>query len=457
MRMTGDAPVDSLTVRWIVAVVMAATLAMPAGSRGEEESPAPPDTTQTETPPATAAPASPQTEEPPPPDRPLEPDPAETHYMLGEQRWRSGDLIGAVEEFREAARLQPHRPEPRLSLGTALYQMGDLEGAIDAYRALLKLQPDLAVAHLNLATAHMLKQEWADARDAVTAALRLQPDLTHAHYTLGMVRYRLGDRAGAIEAFREALNQKPDFIDAHYHLGLLLQASNQEADAVQEFYAAAIAGLPKAQYFLGSALASGRGIARDLPVAIHWWFLAADQDVGQAKEALSQLRQSAVIKGKRSATDAKAAQQAFADFRKELWKAYPELSPQPDLSLGEALLKDGHVDEALPVLLREAYALSGPAEAALETLYDQGIEGTLLPNDPRILDYFRTTANEGLPGPRLVMARLYVRGQGVPEDLKKAKSLLKGHPNEEAKALLREISTRRQNHPNTGKGPSASP
>jgi tetratricopeptide (TPR) repeat protein len=448
--------VDGLTVKWIAALVTAVTLAMPGGSRAAEEITAPGDAGQTETPPS-AEPSSPPPDPHTAPGLPVEPDPADTHYMLGEQRVRSGDLIGAVEEFREAARLQPNRPEPRLGLGTALYQMGDLEAAIDAYRALLKLQPDLAMAHLNLATAHMVKQEWADARDAVTSALRLQPDLTQAHYTLGMVRYRLGDRAGAIDAFREALNQKPDFIDAHYHLGLLLQASNQEADAVQEFYAAAIAGLPKAQYFLGSALASGRGVARDLPVAIHWWFLAADQDVGQAKEALSHLRQSAVIKGKRSANDAKAAQQAFADFRKEMWKAYPEFSPEPDLSLGEALLKEGHVDEAVPVLLREAYALSAPAESALETLYDQGLEGSLSPHDPRILDYFRTTADEGLPGPRLVMARLYVRGQGVPEDLKKAKALLRGNPKEEAKALLREISTKQQNHHNTGKGQSTSP
>jgi tetratricopeptide (TPR) repeat protein len=438
---------------------MAAMLAIPAGSHAEETIP-PADTVQTETPPAEERLDSPQPEPPPAPTALSEPDPADTHSMLGEQRFRSGDLIGAVEEFREAARLQPDRPEPRLSLGTALYQMGDLEGAIDAYRALLKLQPDVAMAHLNLATAHMVKQEWADARDAVTAALRLQPDLTQAHYTLGMVRYRLGDRAGAIEAFREALNQKPDFIDAHYHLGLLLQASNQEAEAVQEFYAAAVAGLPKAQYFLGSALASGRGVARDLAVAIHWWFLAADQDVAQAKEALSHLRQNAVIKGKRSASDAKAAQQAFADFRKEMWKAYPELKPEPDLSLGEMLLKDGHADEAVPVLLREAYALSAAAETALETLYDQGLEGSLQPNDPRILEYFRTVADEGLPGPRLVMARFYVRGQGVPEDLKKAKALLKGNPKEEAKALLREISTKQQNHQptqNNGKGQSASP
>ena len=450
---------DGLAVKWIAAVATMVSLFVPALSPGAEEATTPSDATQTEAA-ATAGPVpqSPQTEEHPPSSRPLEPEPAETHYMLGEQRFRSGDLIGAVEEFREATRLQPARIEQRLSLGTALYQMGDLEGAIDAYRALLRLQPDLAMGHLSLATAYLVKQDWADARDALTAALRLQPDLTQAHYALGMVRYRLGDRGGAIEAFREALNQKPDFVDAHYHLGLLLQASHQEADAVQEFYIAALAGLPKAQYFLGSAHASGRGVARDLPVAIHWWFLAADQDVGQAKEALSQLRQSAVIKGKRAANDAKAVQQAFADFRKEMWKAYPELTVQPDQSLGDALLKDGHVDDAVPVLLREAYALSPAAELVLETLYEQGLEGSLSPNDPRILEYFRTTSEEGLPGPRLIMARFYVRGQGVPEDLKKAKALLKGNPKEEAKALLREISTKQQNHHNTEKSqPNASP
>jgi tetratricopeptide (TPR) repeat protein len=385
-----------------------------------------------------------------------EPHPAETHHVLGVTRLNAGDLIGAIEELREALRVQPGFTDARMSLGTALYQMGDLDGALEAYQAALRTQPDLVHAHVNLATIHMAKREWASARSELQAALQLQPDLVRAHYALGVVRYGLGDRRGAIEAYRAALELKPDYADAHYNLGLLLKLANQEGEAAQEFYAAALAGMPKAQYFLGSAHASGRGVERDLVVAVQWWFRAAEQHEPQAIEALSQLRQSVFTKNKRPADERDAIIHAFAEFRSELWKEYPEFDRQASDCVGAALIQQDRLREALPVLLQEAMALSEPAQAVLETLYERGVEGELAPYDERIRTFFKMTAEEGVPRPRLVMARAYAHGLGVPQDIKKAKALLKGESSDEAKALLRDISALQPNHQSSGKSKSAS-
>lgn len=385
-----------------------------------------------------------------------EPHPAETHYVLGVARLNTGDLIGATEELREALRVQPDLVEARMSLGTALYQIGDLDGASEAYHAALRTQPDLVQAHVNLATIHIVKREWAPARNELQVALQLQPDLVRAHYALGLVRYGLGDRRGAIEAYREALQLKPDYADAHYNLGLLLKLANQEGEAAQEFYAAALAGMPKAQYFLGSAHASGRGVERDLIVAVQWWFRAAEQHEPQAMEALSQLRQSIFTKNKRPSGERDAIIQAFGEFRNELWKEYPEFDRQASDCVGAALIQQDRLREALPVLLQEGMALSEPAQAVLETLYERGLEGKLAPYDERIRTFFKMTAEEGVPRARLVMARVYAHGLGVQQDVKKAKALLKGDPSDEAKALLREITALQQNHQSPGKSKSAS-
>ncbi|MEP6888505.1 MAG: tetratricopeptide repeat protein [Nitrospirales bacterium] len=409
--------------------------------------------------PATPSPESaPATAEPAPieAESEAEPRPEETHYVLGVTRLNAGDLIGATEELREALRVQPEFGDARMSLGTALYQIGDLDSAIEAYQAALRTQPDLVQAHVNLATVYMVKREWASARNELQAALQLQPDLVRAHYALGVVRYGLGDRRGAIEAYRAALQLKPDYADAHYNLGLLLKLANQEGDAAQEFYAAALAGMPKAQYFLGSAHASGRGVERDLVVAVQWWFRAAEQHEPQAMEALSQLRQSVFTKNKRPAGERDAIIQAFAEFRSELWKEYPEFDRQASDCVGAALIQQDRLREALPVLLQEAMALSEPAQAVLETLYQRGVEGELAPYDERIRTFFKMTAEEGVPRPRLVMARVYAHGLGVQQDVKKAKALLKGESSDEAKALLRDISALQQNHQSSGKSKSAS-
>lgn len=409
-----------------------------------------------------AEPATPVSSEPEPlaPDEPpAEPHPAETHYVLGVTRLNAGDVLGATEELREALRVQPDFIQARMSLGTALYQIGDLDGAIEAYQAAVRTQPDLVQAHVNLATVYMVRREWASARNELQTAVQLQPDLVRAHYALGLVRYGLGDRRGAIEAYRETLQLKPDFADAHYNLGLLLKLANQEADAAQEFYAAALAGLPKAQYFLGSAHAAGRGVERNLAVAVQWWFRAAEQDEPQAKEALSQLRQSVFTKNKRPAGERDAIIEAFTEFRAELWKEYPEFDRQASDCVGAALIQQDRVREALPVLLQEAMALSEPAQAALAALYERGLEGQLAPYDDRIRTFLKMAAEEGVPRPRLVMARLYAHGLGVPQDIKKAKALLKGESSEEAKALLRDISALHQHQPSTeqpnGKAKSA--
>ncbi len=375
-------------------------------------------------------------------------DPAHLHYSQGVGLLSSGDLLGARAEFREALRLQPDLAQARFSLGTALYLSGDVDSAIDAYRTVVRQQPDLAHAHLHLGTALMVTHDWAGAQSALQTAVNLQPDSVPAHYNLGVVRARLGDRTGAIESYRNALRLKPDHAEAHYHLGLALKQNKQDSEATREFLAAAQAGLPQAQYYAGIAHASGAGVERNLASAIAWWFLAADQEVPQAKEALAHLRKMTLTTDKRSAGEARVVQDAFGAFRRSLWQQVSDLKGRAvDESVGGGLLRAGRTREAMRVLLHEAEALSVEAQAQLEALYANGVNGQLAPHDRRILEYFKSAAGEGLPYPRVILARIYARGLGVPPDTSKALGLLKGNPREDAQALAKELSASAKSAP----------
>jgi len=368
-------------------------------------------------------------------------EPAHLHYSQGVGLLSSGDLLGAKAEFREALRLQPDLVQARFSLGIALYLSGDVDSAIDAYRTVIRQQPDLAHGHLHLGTALMVTHDWAGAQSALQTAVSLQPDLVPAHYNLGLVRNRLGDRRGTIESYREALRLRPDHAEAHYHLGLALKQNKQEVEATKEFLAAAQAGVPQAQYHAGVASASGTGVERNLAAAISWWFLAADQEVPQAKDALAQLRKMTLPTDKRSVGEARVVQDAFGTFRRSLWQQVSNLKGRAaDESVGVGLLRAGRTREAVHVLLHEAAALSEEAQAQLETLYASGVEGHLAPFNSRILDYFKAAAGEGLPYPRVILARIYTRGLGVPADVNKARGLLKGNLREDAQALMKELS-----------------
>ncbi len=319
---------------------------------------------------------------------------------LGRALLARGETVEATVPLREALRLKPDLAEARASLGLALYAMGDLDAAVEELRGLLRVRPDLAEARLTLAAALVARQDWPAARAELETALAASPDLLQAQYTLGVVRYAQGDLAGAIEAYRRVLAREPRAVDARYNLALVLKLTRRDAEATPEFLAAAEAGLPRAQYFAGAAYATGVGVPRDLVAAIAWWTRAAEQGVAQAEEGLAQLRQSASGRARRSPADRQAVEQAFGEYRARLWNEYPDLARQGDEPLGAALLRQGRAREAVPVLIREAAALSEPAQRMLETLYDQGIEGQLPAHDARILAYLKSAAAEGRSRPR---------------------------------------------------------
>lgn len=349
-------------------------------------------------------------------------------------------MSAAVAGLRQILRSEPDHLPARTSLAMALYAMGDIDGALEELRAILRGRPETIQARLMLATVLTAKQDWTGARAELDDVLRRQPDLLQAHYTLGLVRYTLGDLPGAIASYRRVLAGDPDHADAHYNLALVLKLGHRDAEATGEFLAAARAGLPRAQYFLGTAYATGVGVERSLPVAIDWWFRAAERGVTQADEALAQLRQVALGRGRRAASERAGAEQAFRDYRAALWGAYPDLSADGRDSVGARLLEVGRVPEAVPLLLREAWALGEPAERLLEALYEQGAGAELAVHDSRILGFLRTAAGEGQVRPRIALARIYARGLGVPPDVDRAIGLLRATPHEDAQRLLQELT-----------------
>jgi len=350
-------------------------------------------------------------------------------------------MAAATMQLREALRLQPELVEARESLGLALYNMGDLDGAIEELRALLRQKREAALARLTLAAALIARQDWSSARAELEEVLRQQPELAQAYYSLGLARYALGDLNGAIEAYRQLLARRPDLPDARYNLALALKLAHHDAEATPEFLASARAGHAAAQYFLGVAYAGGIGVDRDLALAIMWWSRAADQGVYQAQLSLGELRQTALGRSTRGPAERSGVEQAFRDYRARLWDEFPELDRNgDDDTVGAALLRQSRVREAVPVLIREASSLSEPAQGLLEALYYHGVKGQLLAHDGRILDYFKTAAQEGRPRARIALARFYAAGLGVPKDTARAISLLRATPHEDAQRLLQELS-----------------
>ncbi len=355
------------------------------------------------------------------------------------------DPILLLGELRGAVRSAPDRVDERFKLAQTLYQLGDLDAALDECRAALALAPETARGHVQLGVLLMAKQDWRSAGAAMKEAVRLDPELAQAHYALGTIHYSLGNSKAAIEAYRRAIDLHPDFPDARYRLALVLKVTNQYQEAARLMEEAAEGGVGQAQYFIGNAYRQGQGVSKDLARTIYWWTRASQFGQVRAEEALSHLRRQALTRDEHDRRRGEA-RDAFRRYREGLWELYPGTGrPDTDASLGVTLLAEGRADEAVPILLAEAYALSGPAHEAVARLYEHGEDGRVQPFDPRLRRYLETMASDGSVPAKKAAARMYGLGLGVSRDPQKAKAFLKGLPKQEVTAVLDEISASSRN------------
>ena len=352
------------------------------------------------------------------------------------------DAVTELVALRRAIRLLPDVPEYHLQLAAALLRLGELDSAIEECRSAVRLQPDDGHAQLQLGLLLSAKQDWQGAASALKEALRLEPNLPHAHYSLGKVHYSLGDVASAIESYRRVLELRPHFLDAHHHLGLLLRVTGRMREAVPHFEAAAMGGVPQARLFLGNAYKDGHGVEKNLGLAIYWWMQAIELGDQTSFLSLSKLRRQTLASGLTSLQRADLLK-GFQSYRTILWNDYPDMSRVSDRqSLGKALLGQGRGEDAIWVLLKEGVALSEEAHTLLGTLYETGSTPYLKPFDKRILTCFETTAADGFPSAKRLLARIYTRGLGVDADIQKARGILKDLPKQEAEAMLTELGIR---------------
>lgn len=349
------------------------------------------------------------------------------------------DPVTTLGELRRIVRRLPNDVTVRLKLSQTLLRIGDLESALEECRAAIKLQPDLGKAHLQLGLTLIAKQEWRAATAALKDALKLEPDLAQAHYSLGTIQQSLGNPKAAIQSYRQAIELQPYFPDAHYRVASLLKTSGHMREALQHMEAAAIGGVPQARLFLGNAYGNGQGTEKNLGLGIFWWTQAAELGQQPAIDSLAKLRRQLLAPDLPVARRADL-HRAFRVYQDKLWNEFPDLKRIGDQqSLGSVLALQNRVEEAIPVLLKECYALNDDAHAELATLYETGLDQHLPPFDKRILACFETTAAEGYVPAKKSLVRIYTTGLGVSPDPVKAKATLKDLPKLDMLSLSDEL------------------
>jgi Ca-activated chloride channel family protein len=123
----------------------------------------------------------------------------------GNEAFENGDLVAAIEAYRNAQVEGPDVPEPYYNAGNVYYRQEDYENALlQAYQALRS----------------------AD-----------EPVAQSTFYNIGNVQFNTQDYEAAIESYKEALRINPNDIDAKHNLELALrqlQQQQQQQDQQQQ-------------------------------------------------------------------------------------------------------------------------------------------------------------------------------------------------------------------------------
>jgi Flp pilus assembly protein TadD len=156
---------------------------------------------------------------------------AESHYNLGIELKKKGDLGGAKTELRRAIELNPKFNAARFYLAEILL---DEEKPKEALEQLQTVPHSAAVDRL-------LALSYLGSGDPEKAAEVLRQHLTDAesHYYLGIALGQQGQVATAMREFKTAVAMKPDFGAAHESLGVAYRRQGDGAAALREFQLAA--------------------------------------------------------------------------------------------------------------------------------------------------------------------------------------------------------------------------
>lgn len=156
---------------------------------------------------------------------------ATTRLSAGQMLENEGNLVGAIEQYREIIKIEPNNVEAYTRLGIACNRLQRYDDALKAFMRAIEIQPDKAYLHNNLGFCYVLRGELPKAEQAFGRALALNPDYKRARMNLGAVMAQTNRTDEAVAEFEKVVPREVAF----YDVGLIL-ASNKRYAAAEEAF-----------------------------------------------------------------------------------------------------------------------------------------------------------------------------------------------------------------------------
>ena len=139
---------------------------------------------------------------------------------------QTGDMIGAIDAYQAALRLDPNRGDARANLGAAYVRLGRFAEAIDQYTQALRVAPDDLAIQFNLALAYYKAAQFADAVPLLERAVASGSN-PNAVLLLADSLLQQGEEQRVIDLLEPRAASFPDDLAFGYLLGTALVRTGQ--------------------------------------------------------------------------------------------------------------------------------------------------------------------------------------------------------------------------------------
>lgn len=158
-----------------------------------------------------------------------QPSPAEATLRHAIQLHQSGDVEGAIREYRVYLKQTPNNVMARSNLGAALSKAGRYEEAISEYKQALNAEPGNVPVRINLALSYYKTAQLTSAAEQLTTVVAEQPANRQAVFLLADCDLRLGENKKVIQLLSPLEKETPDDKGLIYLLGTALIRDEQPA------------------------------------------------------------------------------------------------------------------------------------------------------------------------------------------------------------------------------------
>ena len=166
-------------------------------------------------------------------------DSAEFHLIIGKAHVGAGMYDRAMEEFQQAARIDPKLPLVHYFLGTEYRRQNDFERARQEFLKDIAIAPDVPYDYDELGAVCYALDQIPDAERYFKQALRLDPGLGTSDYGLAKIYKQQGKYGAALAALDAAGAIDPQSSSVYFLRGQILFAMGRRGEAKSQFDEAA--------------------------------------------------------------------------------------------------------------------------------------------------------------------------------------------------------------------------